>query len=132
MTDAQQELSRKVVNLPWSKVLKIPWDEKLRGMSFVVDAPGREDHMCLSFVSDGSPPVLEGIPDLCDPATVGVLAGLACELTGKPELSLERDNERWIVVDGNYLYTVGEVLPNGPTRGEAWANLLLESFNVQP
>ena len=122
MNERQQNIAR--------ALSKHPSFKPYRGMTGVRDAPGKPDNLRPELVvwgrgSEADFADFGCIPDLCDPATVGAIEALACELTGKPELSLERDNERWIVVDGNYLYTVGEVLPNGPTRGEAWANLIL-------
>ena len=128
MTPAQQDAARAL-----SKHPRFKWQ---RGMSMLRDAPGKADNLRLEHVCHGeafnkaqhySALWSESIPDLADPATVGAIGALACELTGKPELSLERDKDRWFIIDNICLFRVdiGGTYPNGPTEGEAWAALIL-------
>jgi hypothetical protein len=124
MTPAQQDAARALA--------KHPCFVPKRGMTGVRNAPGKADNLRPELVVWGAGSEEDFLafgcmPDLADPATVGALEALACELTGKPELSLERDGDQWFIIDNACLYRVGTggTYPNGPTRGEAWGALIL-------
>ena len=127
MTPAQQDTACAL-----SKHPRFQWR---RGMSMLRDAPGKQDNLKLEYVCQSAPNsdrmlqselFSDSIPDLCDPATVGALEALACELTGCHFLALERAEVVWFVTDESYIYMSknGEVA-EGATRGEAWAALIL-------
>ena len=120
MNPAQQNTARALA--------KHPRFVPQRGMTGVRDAPGKADNLRPELVvwgkgSEDDFRMFGCIPDLSDPATVGAIEGLACELAGKPNLHLERDFDTWFVVDGGYIYAPN--VPEGPTRGEAWAKVIL-------
>jgi len=73
-----------------------------------------------------TPVLYEGSPDLSDPATVGALHGLACEVCGPVSVVA-------ILLDGSEWQADAERQGpscTGPTPGEALAQLLLEVWTT--
>lgn len=126
MTPAQQDTARVL-----SKHPRFQWR---RGMSMRRDAPGKQDNLKLEYVCQSAPSsdqmlqselFSDSIPDLADPATVGALEALACDLAENSLLTLDRMDGRWVVVFEMAIYRCNGVGAEGATRGEAWAALIL-------
>jgi hypothetical protein len=86
-------------------------------MTIMRDAPGYADNLRIEGIVQRDP--VDGIPDLCDPATVGALAGLV-RLQADDILTCQHDEYGWFIDAYGHRETGGY-----PTEGEAWANLLL-------
>jgi len=116
MNERQQNLSRALAKHPAFK--------PCRGMTGVRDAPGKSDNLRPELIvwgkgSEADFTAFGCLPDLCDPATVGALAGL---IRSKSDdiLTCQYDEEGWFIDAYGYRET-----SSYPTEGEAWANLLL-------
>ena len=126
MNERQQTLSRALAKHPAFK-----WQ---RGMSMLRDAHGKADNLRLEHVCHGkvfndaqrySALWSESIPDLCDPATVGALAGLMRSIATSTQadviLTCQKDEDGWFIESIQAWHR----WESYPTEGEAWANLLL-------